>query len=203
MILAGIVASPNFALNLNYVANLKKIKPKIFSQFIRIGSFPALDYYYLRMKRTAVIFNSLFVLGVLNTPVFASSFSLKNLSHNLVLKSGPKEKCISESVHFLNKKNVLLLGSTLSFPFEQVPSEPAEKGECHYREEIKISEQELVSQSTRTGCPNNSENGVLVEKIKLVTEKNEQLLIYQNSFNNISFECSYVLEDVKKDEKVK
>jgi len=153
------------------------------------------------MKRTTVIFSTLLVFGVLNTSSFA--YSLKTLNHNLVLKSGAKEKCISESVHFLNKKNVLLLGSTLSFPFEQIASEPAEKGECHYKEEIKISEQELVSQSTRTGCPRNSENGVLLEKIKLVTEKNEELLIYQNSFNNVSFECSYLLETVKKDEKVK
>lgn len=155
------------------------------------------------MKLNIIIFSFICVSGALDSRVFASSLSLKNLSHNLVLKSGPKEKCISESVHFLNKKNVLLLGSTLSFPFEQVASEPAEKGECHYKEETKISEHVLVSQSTRSGCPKNSENGVLVEKIKLVAEKNEELLIYQNSFNNVSFECSYVLEAFKKDEKVK
>lgn len=150
------------------------------------------------MKLKTVTFSSLFIFGVLSAPIFASPLTLKTLNHNLVLKSGAKEKCISESVHFLNKKNVLLVGSTISFPFEQIVSEPPVKGECHYKEEMKVSEQELISQSTRTNCPKANENGVLVEKVKLVEEKNEQQLIYQNSFNKVSFECTYVLEPAAK-----
>lgn len=161
-------------------------------------NFLTLYYDYLMMFLKSVTFSSLFIFGVLSTPVFASSLTLKTLNHNLVLKSGPKEKCISDSVHFLNKKNVLLVGSTISFPFEQVASEPAVKGECHYKEEMKVSELELISQSTRTNCPKTNENGVLQEKIKLVEVKNEQQLIYHNSFNKVSFECTYTLEPVTK-----
>lgn len=129
--------------------------------------------------------------------------SLKELDHDLALVKGPKNKCSSESIRFLAKKNVLILGNSQSFSFEEASgelSEPAEKGQCHYKEKSKITNREIEVSTTRTNCPKASENGELVEHIRLISEKNRDLLIYQNRFNKKSFECQYsIFKDSKKD----
>lgn len=135
-------------------------------------------------------------LFVFSAPVF-STINLKTLNHDLVLKAGPKDKCDSESVRFLAQKNVLILGGNLSFPFEKSVTEASESGQCQYKDDIKISERELISQSTRSSCPKKDENGTLTEQVKVVIEKNQSLLIYQNRFQEKSFECIYLIQEIE------
>lgn len=149
-----------------------------------------------------LLFNFSFILAPVQLKA-QGLLNFKELDHDLVLVKGPEAKCTSDSVRFLAKKNVLVLGNNQSFSFDQAlgeQSEPVEKGQCHYRENSKITNREIEFSTTRTNCPKISENGELVEHLRLISEKSRELLIYQNRFNKKSFECQYsIFKDSKKD----
>ncbi len=128
------------------------------------------------------------------------AITLKNLDHDLLLKDGPKDKCVNESVRYLASKNILLFDGNQSFTLENSNSIEKELGQCQYVEEVKVSEREVRVKTDRKNCPKASENGTVLESINLIITKPEEIH-YLNSFNNKSFKCIYSLQMKKSVEK--